>query len=109
MCKSCYQYVRNREKPHWGKIVRKYNLKKYGITPEEYDTLNEQQNGVCAICATPPSSKDRGGKLHVDHCHTTGKVRGLLCTKCNMVLGGINDNIDLLEHIKTYLIKRGGI
>lgn len=62
-----------------------HNLKKrFGLTLEDYAKMLEAQNGVCAICKTPPASNRR---LAVDHCHTTRRIRQLLCTKCNTALG----------------------
>jgi len=80
----------------------------YGITLEEYNALLESQGGVCAICKCKETIIDRRTgevrKLAVDHCHETKKVRGLLCRRCNMVLGGVADSIDLLKRIINYLI-----
>lgn len=56
----------------------------YKLTHEQYVTLVEAQGGMCAICGNPPGT---GKRLVVDHCHTTGKVRALLCTYCNVVVG----------------------
>lgn len=64
--------------------------KKYGITEQYYINLLEKQKGVCAICNKEETTKHRSGtikKLSVDHCHKTGKVRGLLCQGCNHALG----------------------
>lgn len=72
----------------------------YGITFEQYKEILLHQSGVCAICARPQSAK-----LHVDHCHITGKVRGLLCGSCNRALGLMKDNIDFLSKAITYLQK----
>lgn len=55
---------------------------RYGITREDYDLMLEGQGGTCAICGSPP----KANRLHVDHDHATGRVRGLLCTKCNTSL-----------------------
>ena len=63
---------------------------RYGITLAEYDALLAAQHGVCAICGEPPSNNPKhwgGKKLAVDHCHDTGKVRGLLCNGCNTAIG----------------------
>jgi len=81
---------------------RKYNLKKkYGITPEEYDEMLKNQNGVCKICGTDiPKGK---GRFHIDHCHRTDKIRGLLCNNCNSMLGFINDNSFILIKAIRYL------
>lgn len=68
---------------------RKAHLKwKYGITPEQYDKMLATQGGVCAICMKD-GSDSRGYSMHVDHCHDTGKVRGLLCHRCNTALGNL--------------------
>jgi hypothetical protein len=76
-------------------------LKNYGITLENYDILLESQKGVCAICFTnKPGNKKR---FSVDHDHKTGKVRGLLCDKCNRGLGYFNDNFEILEKAIKYL------
>lgn len=71
----------------------------YGITLEEYNEKLASQNGVCAICKRPPSVR----KLHVDHDHITGQVRGLLCHTCNFLLGNCNDDIALLQSAMEYL------
>ncbi len=87
--------------------MRNKRLKKYGITVEEYDRMFEAQRGLCAICGHPETTIDaRYGKmrmLSVDHCHTTGKVRGLLCGHCNIGLGSFKDDASLLAHAITYL------
>jgi hypothetical protein len=82
----------------------KNNLKKYNITPEDYQRLLEKQNGVCAICYTNKTLRRKVGyNLFVDHCHTTGKVRGLLCHNCNAGLGHFRDSNSLLENAMRYL------
>lgn len=74
---------------------------KYGITVEQRDELLAEQGGVCAICktGTPPT------KLGwvVDHCHSTGKVRGILCSPCNTLLGAARDNTQTLTNAIQYL------
>ena len=80
----------------------------YGVGIEDYDVLWLRQNGVCAICNQPDVSKNSSGNtktLSVDHCHVTGKVRGLLCHSCNATLGYAKDNISILENAITYLRK----
>ena len=68
---------------------------RYGITAAEYDSLYEAQGGCCAICKKPAEAGSSPGhwknKLAVDHCHDTGKIRGLLCNKCNTVIGSLAD------------------
>lgn len=72
----------------------------YGLTPEQYDELVLAQDGVCAICHKICKS---GKALSVDHDHTSGQVRGLLCTKCNTALGMLDDDRILLERALAYL------
>lgn len=87
---------------------RKHLLtKKYGITPDEYDALLEQQGGTCALCHQPERVKDRMGRirewLSVDHDHSTGAVRGLLCHHCNATLGHVNEDAALLLRMVGYI------
>lgn len=73
----------------------------YGITDAEYQALLLTQKGLCAICGGPPTRKRRS--LSVDHCHQTGKIRGLLCGPCNTGLGQFKDLPELLEKALQYL------
>ena len=87
-----------------------YDLKKhYGITLDQYTTLLKEQNGVCAICKQPEFARDhRTGKLRslaVDHNHTTGRIRGLLCTNCNKAVGHLKDDSELARKCEEYLLK----
>lgn len=75
----------------------------YGITLEQYDTMLEAQNYKCAICGN--EDEVEGRRLAIDHCHTSGKVRGLLCGKCNRGLGLFYDNKELLSNAIKYLTK----
>jgi hypothetical protein len=77
----------------------------YGISPEEYIEMHKEQDGKCAICETKPTTK-RG--LHLDHNHTTGQVRGLLCHGCNVALGSFKENTDLLSKAIEYLRSKNG-
>ena len=76
----------------------------YGISLGDYENLLALQGGVCAVCKTATHS-NCGRALHVDHCHATGKIRGLLCGKCNSLLGFVNDDVKLLDAAKEYLSK----
>ena len=78
---------------------------KYGLTLEGLIKLWEKQNKACAICLRPISlnAKEKASKPHVDHCHVSGVVRGLLCLTCNTGLGMFGDSLDLLETAKQYL------
>lgn len=87
--------------------LRKYKAfmkKRYGITWEDYQELLVKQGHKCAICGSNDAQSERtSGKLFIDHCHTTGKVRGLLCSKCNHALGQFNDDETLLFKAVDYL------
>lgn len=78
--------------------MQRQRLKMYGLTPETLKAMHEKQGKLCAIC-----SKDISEKFHVDHCHETGRVRGLLCTACNMGLGLFKDDSALLRKAIDYL------
>lgn len=89
---------------------RKSNLaKNYGLTVAEYDALLRKQGGVCAVCGKDePNAHGRTGKrfrLAVDHCHETGKVRGLLCQKCNRAIGLLGDDPVLMRKAIGYLLR----
>lgn len=73
----------------------------YGITRKEYLEMFIKQGGCCKICGTHQLELTK--RLAVDHCHSTNKIRGLLCQPCNLMLGGSKDNIDTLKNAITYL------
>ena len=84
-------------------------MSNYGLTQEDYTNMLATQNGVCAICKCAETAKSNAGyvkNLAVDHCHVTGKVRGLLCHDCNTGIGKLKDNISLLESAIKYLKER---
>lgn len=72
----------------------------YGMTPKDYEDMLEMQNNKCAVCGSERTAKKR---LVVDHDHTTGKVRKLLCDTCNRALGLFKDNPDVLQKASEYL------
>lgn len=78
---------------------------KFGITLEEYEHFLHIQNSVCAICKSPETATRKGNLrlLCVDHDHETGEVRGLLCNKCNIALGQMDDSPNLLREAAKYL------
>jgi len=86
---------RNRE--HYYNRDRRRRLQSdYGLTPEQYNKILEAQGGLCAICK-------QSRKLHVDHCHESGVVRGLLCRSCNTALGKLGDTSSGLMRAVRYL------
>ena len=88
--------------------------RQYGITLFEYTAMLEKQNGVCAICGKPETKWQRRGScktptpdsLHVDHSHATGKVRGLICNYCNLGIGALKDDPELLRKAASYIEER---
>jgi len=104
-CKICYNVKRRSN--YNPEQRRDEGLKQlYGISRDDLNSMYTHQEGCCAICSAPLSlisGKTKKGKAHVDHCHTTGKVRGLLCTKCNTLLGMAEDNKETLQKAILYL------
>ena len=84
------------EKQRVSRILRKYNL-----TEDQFNQLFEEQQGKCAICGKHQVELSRS--LAIDHCHTSGTVRGLLCMKCNLMLGYAEDNVEVLLAAISYL------
>ncbi len=86
---------------------RKFKLrKKYGLSPEEYDKQFSHQSGQCAICrrslvGLSPQT------VHVDHCHDTGRLRGILCGNCNVAMGNFKENIESMSRAIEYLMSAG--
>lgn len=76
----------------------------YGITRADYLALCDKNGGRCAICGTQEADRV-GRRMHVDHCHATGKVRGILCRDCNIGLGHFRDNQNLLTQAAAYLAR----
>lgn len=85
--------------------TRKVLYARYGLEPGGYEQMFKVQNGLCAICGSPPGARP----LSVDHCHSTGAVRGLLCHGCNTGIGFLKDDVDLLKKAIKYLSKKGKV
>lgn len=108
-CKACQAararqwFADNPERTSENK--RRYSLQRYGLSVEEYDALFAAQNGACAICQKPETASRQGKliQLPVDHCHTSGRVRGLLCLRCNRAIGLLGDDVGLLKAAIDYL------
>lgn len=82
-------------------------LAKYGLSKTAFEAMRDAQGGMCGICGQPPEGRTRGDQLYVDHCHATGKVRGLLCHDCNISIGWMRDSPERLEAAAAYLRERG--
>ncbi len=116
-CKECYNKykaeIKEQKKYLEGSSYHedyqyKAKLKyEYGLTLEEKDKMYVEQQGCCAICGIPESLITQGNnkRLGVDHCHRTNKVRGLLCTNCNLALGMFSDDKEILKNAILYLDK----
>lgn len=101
ICKLC------KAKEHWRwcrkhpikykRMVKRSNLARYGETPQSIELRKKKQKNRCALC------QRKTLKFHVDHCHKTNKVRGLLCNGCNLLLGLVEKRSLNPNHIKTYL------
>lgn len=114
-CKACQAtaargwYARNPERAKANR--RRLNLERYyGLTVEQYNELLRKQRGRCAICGetNAETAGRRKFELSVDHCHTTGRVRGLLCSRCNRALGLFGDDSTILHKAIAYLLRGGG-
>lgn len=116
ICDNCYfktQIATNPERLEQFKRTarERHLLRKYGLTLEQYNEMAVRQDNRCAICGEVENGKTRDGKsdlpLMVDHDHTTGEVRGLLCAPCNFLVGLLEANSSRYESAKTYLEQRG--
>jgi hypothetical protein len=106
-CKKCVcAYRRKRYQVIGSHEMRKHHLRRtYGITPEKYARLLKKQKDFCAICLRP-ETLTRYGKpqsLSVDHNHKTGNVRALLCSKCNLTVGYVQEDIERMKRVIQYI------
>lgn len=97
--------------PGWD---RERSLKrKWGLTREDLKEMSEAQNNVCAICKEPETSvhgpSQQVKHLAIDHCHKSGKIRALLCNRCNTTLGKVKESVGLLKSMIEYLEQHNGI
>jgi len=93
--KTFYPYDWIKRRDYWFK-------RKYGITASDFERMLSSQDNSCAICNTKDSGKRN---FVIDHCHTTGVVRGILCSRCNTMLGFSKDNEETLRNAIIYLNK----
>lgn len=109
---GCQQYPKGELSANWkhGRSQSKeydleYQMKKnYGIGFFEYDAMFKKQNGLCAICDAPPPNHHKK-RLNIDHCHKSGRIRGLLCDACNRGIGLLKDSPDLMLKAISYLAR----
>lgn len=100
---------RRRRKEEADKVRSGKLFAAYGITLDEYRVRHSAQDGLCAICGRPETATRRGKtmQLAVDHCHDTGRVRGLLCSRCNIGLGYFKHDLARLKSAMKYLRATG--
>lgn len=103
LCKVCHsKNMTSYSKIHPEKAKAVYLKSKYNLTLEEYNTILKKQNNSCSICKIDFKTI-KLKHIHIDHCHITGKVRGILCHSCNTALGLIKDNKETLLQMVKYL------
>ena len=107
-CKDCKnaaaRKIRKEQPERYARYKKRANEylkeRRYGITQDQFNQMLVDQNNMCKICSTEfKSTKD----THIDHCHDTNIVRGLLCNNCNLALGQFNDNTDNMDNAIRYL------
>lgn len=114
---KCRECCRDIQRAYWSTPEAKARLKvhekrsklkyRYGISERDFAELLDRQHGVCAICGLPPAGTAKTRRLHVDHDHETGRIRGLLCLKCNSALAQFGDRIEGVTKAVDYLQRRG--
>ena len=103
-CKACMAVINKRNRELRGTTDTERNTryqKTYGITLERYENMLMEQDNQCAGCGK--TEQENKKRLAVDHCHKTGKIRKLLCHHCNIALGLVNDDEDILISLLSYL------
>lgn len=93
---SCMSYHRDNRDERLEAARSRYYKTKYNLTTEEATELKESSSG-CEVCGSNP--------VVIDHCHSSGKVRGLLCNKCNQALGSLNDDPSIIYRLGDYMKK----
>ncbi len=99
--RTCTPCWKKRQKVRGAAIRNQKRVKKYGITPIQFEDMLKAQGNKCAICPATIPTTQRGWM--VDHCHDTGVVRGIVCSLCNLMLGMAKDNPEVLRAGAAYL------
>lgn len=103
-CKLCRKSDKNLYYKNNTNLIRNKRMRlDFGIDLDDYNRILELQNNLCAICENSPLNSRR---FNVDHCHKTGRVRGLLCDNCNLGIGKFKDDTTLLKYAISYLISK---
>jgi len=104
--KEAIKEYREKNKEQIAIYKKEWNLKKYGLSLEDYNNMLDEQNHKCKLCLTSFTTLI-SKNIHIDHCHTTNKVRGVLCLHCNTGLGYFKDNTRTLTKAINYLQENG--
>lgn len=100
-------YMRDYRKKNPSKMKAIDLKKRFGISLEQYNTMLAEQAGVCKICSLPETALDhrtlKPRNMAVDHCHKTNRIRGLLCSDCNMAIGLLKEDLSLFQKASKYL------
>jgi hypothetical protein len=104
-CKPCKCAIEKEGRLRNPLRKRTQRLKEFGLSLNDFDEMLKNQNGLCAICYKPETGVlyDKVKNLSVDHDHSSGKVRGLLCSNCNRGIGHLKENFDIMERAIEYL------
>lgn len=106
--KNNFEKLKKEKQEYRLKNIKRYQdralVKAYGITLDQYNQMLNAQNSVCAVCLYKETSK-RNTRLCVDHDHKTGKIRGLLCNRCNRSLGLLQDSPNVIKSLLEYILK----
>jgi len=101
-CKSCL-YKNKNDGYNYNKGLKQRLKYKYNLSSDELNSMYLSQDKKCKICGDKYEDISKHGGLYIDHCHSTGKVRGLLCRSCNSLLGVAKDNVVILQNAINYL------
>src|SRR5216684_8101613 len=105
LCRQCYNKLRWKNPAYRAREEegqrRRWLKNLYNLTPEQYETKLKEQNGGCEICSRKPVTR----RLAIDHDHKTKQIRGLLCWRCNKVIGWMYDSAELLTKAAEYVTK----
>lgn len=105
-CKECRKIIRKEDyERNKKRNAARSRRKRYGITASQFALIKGRQGEACAICLNPFLDKK---DTHLDHCHKTGQIRGILCAKCNTSIGRFNDDPEILSRAATYLKRPRG-
>lgn len=98
LARSRASWVRRRDK-----IAAQRRRRRYGVTPQQYDAMLARQGNACACCRDPFTRRCRDTSPAVDHCHASGRVRGILCGRCNKAAGFVRDDPRIAARLVAYL------